>query len=171
MDVYIPDASKLRPLPPAVHVHGGGWTSGTKSSGNRFGELMPLLLQRGYLVASLDYRLAPAHRYPAQIEDVKCAIRHLPRAGLAVRARPRSDRRLGRQRWWPARLPAGDWRPCPAGFDDVGGFQGASSEVQAVVAISAITDFTRPDELLNDYSRAFQTWPIPRQPRWSKRAR
>ena len=34
-----------------------------------------------------------------------------------------------------------------AGFDDVGGFQGTSSEVQAAVAISVITDFTRPDEL------------------------
>ena len=51
-----------------------------------------------------------------------------------------------------------------AGFDDVGGFQGASSEVQAVVAISAITDFTRPDELLDDYSRAFRTWPDPSSP-------
>lgn len=34
-----------------------------------------------------------------------------------------------------------------AGFDDVGGFQGTSSEVQAAVAIPVITDFTRPDEL------------------------
>ena len=30
-----------------------------------------------------------------------------------------------------------------------------------MVAISAITDFTRPDELLDDYSRAFRTWPDP----------
>jgi dipeptidyl aminopeptidase/acylaminoacyl peptidase len=48
-----------------------------------------------------------------------------------------------------------------AGFDDVGSFQGASSEVQAVVVLSTITDFTRPDELLDDYSRAFRTWPDP----------
>lgn len=35
MDVYLPDASKPRPLPVAVHVHGGGWTGGSKSTGTR----------------------------------------------------------------------------------------------------------------------------------------
>jgi dipeptidyl aminopeptidase/acylaminoacyl peptidase len=50
------------------------------------------------------------------------------------------------------------------GFDEVGGFQGVSSEVQAVIAQSAITDFTSPDELADDYSRVFQTWPDPTSP-------
>jgi hypothetical protein len=40
-----------------------------------------------------------------------------------------------------------------AGFDEVGGFQGISSDVQAVIALSAITEFTSPDELRDDYSR------------------
>jgi acetyl esterase/lipase len=35
------------------------------------------LLKRGYLVASVDYRLAPQYKFPAQIEDVKCAVRYL----------------------------------------------------------------------------------------------
>jgi acetyl esterase/lipase len=163
MDVYIPDASKPRPLPVAVHVHGGGWTGGAKSSGSRFAELMPLLLERGYLVASLDYRLAPAHKYPAQIQDVKCAIRHL------------------RARAWrygldPARI--GAWGGSAGGqlvsllgtadgsvgLNDAGAFPGESSEVQAVVAISAITDFTHPNELNDDYSRAFRNWPDPASP-------
>jgi dipeptidyl aminopeptidase/acylaminoacyl peptidase len=39
-----------------------------------------------------------------------------------------------------------------------------SSEVQAVAAISAITDFTPPGELLDDYSRAFRAWPDPASP-------
>ena len=45
----------------------------TRSQKPFFGELT----QRGYLVASLNYRLAPKYKFPAQIEDVKCAIRHL----------------------------------------------------------------------------------------------
>ena len=160
MDVYIPDASKPRPLPVAVHVHGGGWTSGSKSSGSRFAEMMPLLLQRGYLVASLDYRLAPANKYPAQIQDVKCAIRHL--RARASRYGLNADR-IGA--WGGSAggqlvslLGTADES---AGFDDVGNFQQESSEVQAVVAISAITDFTHPEELNDDYSRAFRTWPDP----------
>ena len=163
MDVYVPDASKSRPLPVVIHVHGGGWTSGSKSSGSRFADMMPLLLERGYLVASLDYRLAPAHKYPAQVQDVKCAVRHL------------------RARAWrygldPDRI--GAWGGSAGGqlvsllgtadesvgFDDAGNFQGQSSEVQAVIAISAITDFTHPEELNDNYSRAFQTWPDPDSP-------
>jgi acetyl esterase/lipase len=163
MDVYIPDASKPRPLPVAVHVHGGGWTGGSKSSGARFAQLMPLLLERGYLVASLDYRHAPTHRYPAQIQDVKCAIRHLraraSRYGLDPDRVGAWGGSAGGQ--LVSLLGTAD---ASAGFDEVGGFQGQSSEVRAVAAISAITDFSHPDELLDDYSRAFRTWPDPTSP-------
>jgi acetyl esterase/lipase len=163
MDVYVPAASKPRPLPVAVHVHGGGWTGGKRSTGSRFAEMKQVLLERGYLVVSLDYRLAPTHKYPAQIQDVKCAVRHL-------RAR------ASRYGLDPARI--GAWGSSAggqlvallgtagagAGFDDVGGFQGVSSDVQAVIALSAITDFTSPDELRDNYNRAFQTWPDPDSP-------
>ena len=158
MDVYVPSASKPRPLPVAVHVHGGGWVSGSRSTGTRFAEMKQVLLDRGYLVVSLDYRLAPAYKYPAQIQDVKCAIRHL--RGRAARYGLDPDR-IGV--WGGSaggQLVALLGTAGPAvGFDDVGGFQGESSEVQAVIALSAITDFTHPDELRDDYGRVFRTWP------------
>jgi acetyl esterase/lipase len=163
MDVYVPSASMPRPLPVAVHVHGGGWISGNRSTGTRFLELKETLLERGYLVVSLDYRLAPAYKYPSQIEDVKCAIRHL--RSLASRYGLDPDR-IGA--WGGSAggqlvglLGTADGS---AGFDEVGGFQGMSSDVQAVIALSAITDFTSPDELRDDYSRAFRTWPDPTSP-------
>jgi len=67
-----------------MYVHGGGMTSGEKS------DLSPVFLDAlasaGYAVASVNYRLAPKFKFPAQIEDVKCAIRYLraeaPRYGL-----------------------------------------------------------------------------------------
>jgi acetyl esterase/lipase len=58
-----------------MYVHGGGMTSGEKS------DLSPVFLDAlasaGYAVASMNYRLAPKFKFPAQIEDVKCAIRYL----------------------------------------------------------------------------------------------
>jgi acetyl esterase/lipase len=163
MDVYVPAASKPRPLPVVVHVHGGGWVSGTRSSGERFAQVKQTLLDRGYLVVSLDYRLAPTHKYPAQIQDVKCAIRHLraraSRYGLDPSRIGAWGGSAGGQ--LVALLGTAD---AGAGFDDVGGFLDASSRVQAVVAISAITDFTHPDELHDNYSRAFLTWPDPTSP-------
>jgi acetyl esterase/lipase len=163
MDVYVPSVAMPRPLPVAMHVHGGGWISGQKSSGLRFSQLKDELLARGYLVVSVDYRLGPADKYPAQIQDVKCAVRHL-RARAALYGL--DPDRIGA--WGGSAggqlvslLGTAD---AGVGFDDVGGFQGESSAVQAVVAISAITDFTTPAELLDDYDRAFETWPDPTSP-------
>jgi acetyl esterase/lipase len=75
MDVYIPNVTGTHPLPLAIYVHGGGMTSGDKSNINA--TFLSALASAGYVVASVNYRLAPQYKYPAQIEDVKCAIRYL----------------------------------------------------------------------------------------------
>jgi acetyl esterase/lipase len=75
MDIYIPSAAVARPLPVAIYVHGGGLSSGDKGDINP--TFLNALASAGYAVVSLDYRLAPLYKYPAQIEDVKCAIRYL----------------------------------------------------------------------------------------------
>ena len=74
-DLYVPHAAVARPLPVAIYVHGGGMTAGDKSDLNPIFE--HALASDGYAVVSLDYRLAPEFRFPAQIEDVKCAIRYI----------------------------------------------------------------------------------------------
>lgn len=70
LDLYVPD-SKARP-PLIVWVHGGAWRSGSKAD-------MPLdaLVARGYAIASVDYRLSTEAKFPAQIHDIKAAIRFL----------------------------------------------------------------------------------------------
>jgi acetyl esterase/lipase len=84
LDLYIPRAAVTRPLPIAMYVHGGGMTAGDKSDLNPV--FLDALASAGYAVASVNYRLAPQVKFPAQIEDVKCAIRYLrakaPRYGL-----------------------------------------------------------------------------------------
>jgi acetyl esterase/lipase len=75
LDLYIPRAAVTRPLPVAMYIHGGGMTAGDKSDLNPV--FLDALASAGYAVASVNYRLAPESRFPAQIEDVKCAIRYL----------------------------------------------------------------------------------------------
>jgi acetyl esterase/lipase len=61
-------------LPGVIVIHGGSWQSGGR------GELSGLnryLAARGYLVASIDYRLVPGAVFPAQREDVFTAIAYL----------------------------------------------------------------------------------------------
>jgi acetyl esterase/lipase len=75
LDLYIPRAAVTRPLPVAMYVHGGGMTAGDKS--NLDPVFLNALASAGYAVVSVNYRLAPQFKFPAQIEDVKCAIRYM----------------------------------------------------------------------------------------------
>jgi acetyl esterase/lipase len=75
LDLYIPRSVPGHLVPVAMYVHGGGMTSGNKSDLNPV--FLNALASAGYAVASINYRLAPKSRYPAQIQDVKCAIRYL----------------------------------------------------------------------------------------------
>jgi acetyl esterase/lipase len=70
LDLYIPRRKARAPL--IVWVHGGAWRSGSKKS-------MPLskLVEDGYPIASVDYRLSTQARFPAQVHDIKAAIRFL----------------------------------------------------------------------------------------------
>jgi acetyl esterase/lipase len=75
MDLYIPSAAVSHPRPLAIYVHGGGMTTGDKADINNL--FLDALASAGYAVASINYRLAPQYKFPAQIQDVKCAIRYL----------------------------------------------------------------------------------------------
>jgi len=61
-------------LPCVVLIHGGGWAAGNKNGHD--GQVRELV-GRGYVSATIGYRFAPKHVFPAQVEDVKCAIRFL----------------------------------------------------------------------------------------------
>jgi acetyl esterase/lipase len=69
-DVYIPEGDGA--FPGVLMVHGGGWVSGERSIMNRLSER---LAHRGYVVVNVDYRLAPHYHHPAQIEDLREALR------------------------------------------------------------------------------------------------
>jgi len=72
LDLYLPSRSTGRALPVIIWVHGGAWRAGSKDRcpAVRF-------VQRGYAVASINYRLSQHARFPAQIEDCKAAVRWL----------------------------------------------------------------------------------------------
>lgn len=72
LDLHLPAAPASQPPVLIVWVHGGAWRAGSKAD-------MPLrpLLEHGYAVASVDYRLSPVAKFPAQVHDIKAAIRFL----------------------------------------------------------------------------------------------
>jgi len=62
------------PFLTVVAVHGGGWSGGSRADASAFCRAM---VASGYACAAIDYRLAPAVRFPDQIEDVRAAIAFL----------------------------------------------------------------------------------------------
>jgi len=74
LDLHRPYREKS---PIVVYVHGGAWRAGSREDVPVLG-----LIEHGFAIASVDYRLSTQARFPAQIHDIKAAIRFLrARAG------------------------------------------------------------------------------------------
>lgn len=69
LDLYVPKGNG--PFPVIVYVHGGGFSGGDKAMAS----LADKFLAAGYAVASVNYRLSGEAKAPAQIQDVKAAVR------------------------------------------------------------------------------------------------
>nr|NLI51205.1 alpha/beta hydrolase [Propionibacterium sp.] len=77
LDVHFP--AGRGPWPVVVFVHGGSWAFGDKAmpAGTGYGALREALLAQGWAVASVQYRFSAQARFPAQLHDVKAAVRFL----------------------------------------------------------------------------------------------
>ncbi|HTP07793.1 MAG TPA: alpha/beta hydrolase fold domain-containing protein [Anaerolineae bacterium] len=138
MDVYFP-WKPAGPSPVIMFVHGGGWVAGTKTGTPGMSYFLELA-RRGYTTFSIDYRLAPTYTFPAQIIDVKCAVRSIRAHAQDYNIDPK---RIGA---WGASagghlvalLGTADQS---AGWD-VGQYLDQSSRVNVVVDMYGVHDFT-----------------------------
>lgn len=91
LDLYRPTTSGAHPL--VLVVHGGSWARGSRKD---FAALNHLLVERGMVVASLDYRLAPQHRFPEANLDLDAAHDWLLSRASELGIDPRRTLWLGR---------------------------------------------------------------------------
>ncbi|HSJ02121.1 MAG: alpha/beta hydrolase [Verrucomicrobium sp.] len=71
LDAFVPEG--VGPFPTVILVHGGGFTKGDKTTYIK--PLFEPLSQAGFTWFTINYRLAPTHRWPACLDDVESAIR------------------------------------------------------------------------------------------------
>ena len=83
LDLYLPN-KKSGPYPLIIFIHGGGFESGSKGDVN----VQLEGLKKGYAVASLNYRLSGEQKFPAQVHDVKAAVKFLRKNASTYRLKP-----------------------------------------------------------------------------------
>ncbi len=135
LDLARPESSD-GPLPALVFIHGGGWQLGDKAD---FEPMIQQFATFGYVAVSVGYRLAPEYPWPAQIEDVKCAIRYLRANAAEHGIDPERIAAAGHSAGGHLALLTGFMRP-EDGYEGDGGHPGVSSSVQAVVNVCGPTD-------------------------------
>jgi acetyl esterase/lipase len=126
------------PFPAVLWIHGGAWQGGKRSELTKVAELSAA---RGYVAVTIDYRLAPDARFPAQIEDCKAAVRWLRAESKKYKIDPDRIGVVG--------FSAGAHLACllgattkDDGFEGTGGNPDQASTVRAVVSFFGPTDLT-----------------------------
>lgn len=147
MDIYLPGAAQRAfdtPYPVIVWIHGGQWQTGDKTDTRS----VLTLVCRGYAVASVNYRLSGEAKFPAQIHDVKAAIRHLRGEAASYGIDGTRIAAFGASAGGHLAALAGTSDGVPGLDDQTIGHPGVSSKVQAVIDWYGPTDFSKLDSAL-----------------------
>lgn len=146
MDIMVPRTKEK--LPAIVYVTGGGFINANKDS---YIQQRMDLAESGYVVASIQYRVAPTVQFPKPLEDVKAAVRYLRANADKYNIDPNKIGLLGGS--------AGGYLVAMSGATngekqfDVGENLHVSSDVQAVVDTYGLSDLTK---IADDYSPEVQ---------------
>lgn len=127
LDLHRPQ--EARP-PLIVYVHGGAWRAGSKSD-------VPIakLLDHGFAIASVDYRLSTQARFPAQIHDIKAAIRFLRSKADEFRIETKKIAIIGSSAGGHLAALVGVTNGHEELEGRIGGHLDQSSDVQAIVSL------------------------------------
>lgn len=138
LDIYQPMNAGPGPFPGVVLIHGGAWVSGKKADMNA---LADGLAKQGFVVANVEYRLAPKFKWPAMLDDVQTATRFLRANAAKYAVDPKRIGSCGASAGGHLAMFLGvsDTRdPKPAEF------AGVSSKVKAVFNFFGPCDMSKP---------------------------
>jgi len=142
LDLYYPTSARYNGAPTVLWIHGGTWVTGSRETAASDPQVS-MLRANGFAVAAIDYSLAPAHKFPAPVQDLTCGVRYL-------RVHHKSLH-IDRHRIGALGVSAGGHLAAMLGVDDGsstfigGGYRGVSSSVRAVAALYGVHDLTLHD--------------------------
>lgn len=148
-DIFLPPLEE-KSRPAVLFIHGGGWIEGDRSQLRGYGILLARL---GFVCMCNSYRLSNESIWPAQIQDVNCAIRYLRANATDLGLDPNRIGVSGNSAGGHLSLMAAATN-YDQNFEGDGGSNEVSSEIKAVCAIYPPTTI-RQLEMLNPLENAF----------------
>lgn len=143
LDIYIP-GNIVKPAPLLVFIHGGGWRGGKRSD---YLVYLVDFAKKGYITATVSYRLLKEAPYPACAEDITDAVRWFYRNSEVYGYDPDRIALIGGSAGAHlALLAAYEWKN-PLVTNDIETISGASHRIKAVV------DIYGPIDLTTEYAR------------------
>jgi acetyl esterase/lipase len=128
------------PFPGVVWIHGGAWRGGNRSV---YRPAIKEMARNGYVAVTVSYRFCPKNTFPAQVEDVKCAVRWLRANAKEHLVDPDRIGATGASAGGHLSLLLGVMGS-EDGLEGEGGNADKSSKVQAVVNWFGPTELTKP---------------------------
>jgi acetyl esterase/lipase len=135
LDLYQVEGARTTPV--LIWLHGGAWERGSKTD-------MPLrnLVERGFAIASIDFSPASAAPFPAQVHEIKAAIRFLRASAERFGYDARRVAILGASSGGHLAALVGTTNSHPELEGALGGHLEASSAVQAIVSYFGASNLT-----------------------------
>lgn len=159
LDLYSPK-ERHEKLPLLVFIHGGGWKGGKKEDYRIYTQNFAT---KGYVVASVGYRLSGEAKFPACVHDVKCAVRYLRSQAEVLGIDADRIGVVGGSAGGHLAMMVAYSSDVPE-LEGDGGHSGVSSSVRCVVNIYGPTnlndDFVRTNAAANKLVESFLGKPI-----------
>lgn len=139
LDLYSP-AQLTNSVPGLIFIHGGAWRSGKRQD---YRVYTTHFASRGYVVATISYRLLKEAPFPAAVEDAQCAVRWMRANAARLHVDPDRIAVLGGSAGGHLAMMVG-YAPDDSKLEGRGGHAGVSSRVAAVVNFYGPADLTTP---------------------------
>jgi acetyl esterase/lipase len=142
------------PFPTVLCIHGGGFRAGKRES---YDGLCLKLAERGYVAATITYRLAPKHQFPAAVHDTKTAVRWLRANAAKYKINPAKIGTTGGSAGGHLAQFLAVTANVPE-FEGEGGHADQSSSVACVVNVYGPSDFTKSYGKSVDAAEVLPLW-------------
>lgn len=157
LDVYVPEQPSYVPMPVVIYLHGGMWQSGDKAQAAE--RMLGLVTSGDFAVVAMNYRLTDEAQWPAQLHDVKAAIRWVRAQSNRYGFDPQRIALWGHEAGGQLALASAMTNQAQDMAGNLGAYTHIRSDVAAVVNYSGITDLNALLSHAGSIDRASSTAP------------